>query len=53
VETAGEDRRRERRWISERIKALKVKAQERYRGETNPAGGRDGLRAGSLKAWKR
>jgi hypothetical protein len=39
--------------ISERIKALKVKAQECYRGETNPAGGRDGLRTGSLKAWKR
>jgi len=36
--TAWEEQARRRAWISGRSKALKAKAQERFRGETNPDG---------------
>jgi hypothetical protein len=48
--TAREEGRRKRDLLFGRLEALKAKAQERCRGETDSAGRGDGLSGCSLKA---
>jgi hypothetical protein len=52
-ETAWEEGTWKRVLLFGWLKALKAKSQERCRGETDPVGDRLGLRADSLKAYKR
>lgn len=49
---AREDRGWKQSRISGRTKTLKVEAHERFRGETNPKGRRNGHATGSLEAYK-